>query len=189
LRCCSLETALLSPPLSTANPLFQVGEARVDLARQAAKPDCALIPADGITPSHCRGEELERKIVGVAKGEAGSVVGVLDAAVGNTKLIEPGLPFLELRPVRGGEGDVVETDPVLVELSGHVATGELVQAEKGIADRPDHMAEGTGVLVENGSASNSRAYQLTLTSRSRTVTATWVIGGKLIMSVTPLAVD
>jgi hypothetical protein len=51
------------------------------------------------------------------------------------------------------------------------------------------MAEGTGVLVENGVGVEQPGVPLTLTSRSRTVTARWVIGGKLILSVTPRAVD
>ena len=63
-----------------------------------------------------RREELERDPVGVAERDAGPVVRVDDAAVGDPQLVQPCGPVLQLVAVTARERDVVQTGLQLVEL-------------------------------------------------------------------------
>src|SRR5262245_33178162 len=96
-----------------------------------------------------RAEQLERDVVGVPEGQARSVVGVDDAAVGDAQLVEARLPLLELLTVLAAEGHVVEPGPVLLELLGGLELREAVHSEQRVAEQVDGVMEGAGGLVEN----------------------------------------
>ena len=138
----------------------------------------------GISRSACRrwDEELEGDAVGVTEGQAGPVGRVLDVAVGDAQLVERRDHFSSSR-VGAPEGDVVEADAELAEARHRGRLLMLVQAEqRAVAQQVDRVVEGgVGVLVEHRLGVEQRLVQGTLTVRSRTVSATWVSGGKVDM--------
>src|SRR5262245_30305678 len=97
-----------------------------------------------------RAEQLERDVVGIPEGQARAVVGVDDAAVGDSQLVETGLPLLELVPVLAAEGHVVESGTMLLERLGGLELREAVHTEQGVAEQVHGVVERAGVLVEHG---------------------------------------
>lgn len=76
-----------------------------------------------------------------------------DATVGDTKLIEPVAPALQLRTVRATKGKMVKTGPVLIETAIRGITGMRVQTEQLAAtDRVHRVVESAGrlILVQDG---------------------------------------
>src|SRR4029450_7949125 len=117
--------------------------------------------------------------------------GALARAVGDPQLVQPARPLLQLRPVGAAEGDVVQADPVLAEgLRGGGGPGG---GGAGVPCwcRPTRVLPPSRYTVwwksgsvsssSTGLAPSSASYQGMLTDRSRTVTATWVMGGKSAM--------
>ena len=97
-------------------------------------------------------------------------------------------PLLELVAVGAAEGDVVETDAELAERLGRRRRLVLVQADqRAVADAGTRCGACRGRCPRRSPARRRRAssYQGTLTDRSRTVSATWVSGGKVGHGVLP----
>jgi len=70
----------------------------------------------------------------------------------DTELLEVGLPQFEFGAIGAPEGDVIESDAVLVETVTDGGVGELMQSEQRPADQPHHVPERSGVLVDHGIA-------------------------------------
>src|SRR5664280_1586650 len=94
-------------------------------------------------------EELQRDVVRIAERQARAIGGVDDPAVRQAQLVQSCLPIRQIRSVGARERQVIQTDPALVE--GLIARwiGELVEPHQGLTDKPDDMAEGSGIFVED----------------------------------------
>ena len=124
------------------------------------------------------GEELEGDPVGVAERDAGPVVRVDDAAVGDAELVQPAAQ--SCNSLRSRQPKETWSRPVCSSSNLSPAPGVGVQAEElAAADHVDRVVEAAGSSSSSrtGSASNSALYHRVLRSRSVTVTATWANAG------------
>ena len=124
-----------------------------------------------------RREQLEGNVVRVAERQAGAIGRVEDLAMRDAELVQPLGPVHELVAAGDAERHVVEARPALVEAA------ELFSCGKPCRPRSVPPIEYT--MCRNGPVSSSRTggtprisvYQASLTARSVTVRATWVIAG------------
>jgi hypothetical protein len=78
-------------------------------------------------------------------------VGVHDLTAPNAELLQTVTPAVQLGAVLGTESDVVQARAPRVEGGRLVDLfGELMQPEKGLAQREDHVPERAGVFIEDG---------------------------------------
>src|SRR6516164_9101992 len=91
-------------------------------------PVCGLGSGWVAVGSGRRRKELEGDSVRIAEGDARTVVGVLDSAMRNAKLVQARGPFVQLIAVAAGERNMIKAGAVLVEsLTGGPGVG--MQAE------------------------------------------------------------
>src|SRR5665213_826740 len=106
---------------------------------------CGYLPL-----SSRRSKELQSNVVWVTERQSRSVRRIDDSAVGDAKLVQMALPFLELGPVGASESQMIQAGATLVERLGALQVGELVDGDERPSHEPDHVVEGAGVFVDDG---------------------------------------